>query len=127
MVRRENPCEEQGEWRSQYTLGTPGEMACQVQGPAGLGQHEIRGLCPEKMSERWSGARSQRSFGTFMRNLDFSLCVVKNKQKITWNVFYRTGIICFLILKCVCAEQRLEEIEWTISDHGRPSSDLGER
>lgn len=77
-MRREKPCEEQGEWRSQYTLGTPGEMACQVQGPAGLGQHEIRGLCPEKMSERWSGAKSQD--GTFMRNLNFSLCVVKNKK-----------------------------------------------
>lgn len=33
-------------------LGTPGEMACQVQGPAEWERHEIRGSCPEEMSER---------------------------------------------------------------------------
>lgn len=57
------------------------EMALLDEGPEGWEEHKSRGLCHERMSKRWAGARSQRTEGTMMKNLDFSLCVIKTPKK----------------------------------------------
>lgn len=68
-------------------LSPPWEMALPTGGPEGWEKSKSKGLCQERMSERWPGPGSQTTKDTMMmKNLDFSLCVIKTQRnpKETW-------------------------------------------
>lgn len=65
---------------------SPWEMALPIGGPERWEKLKSKGLCQERMSKRWPGPGSQTTEDTMMKNLDFSLYVIKTQrnQKETW-------------------------------------------